>query len=153
MRTHLHSAPPSRSGIGLIGVSLALIVLGMLTLIGLSRLGQTMARHRVDRATALVASDLEHAFAIAKREGKPLRLACTCESASYQVTDRSGHAVRLTRALNDSSFAVGGLAFSTTPVDISPSGIASAPDTVTISAGDYARRIIMTTAGEVKILP
>ncbi len=153
MRTHPYFAPRSRSGVGLIEVSLALIMLGVLTLIGIPRVRQTVARHRVDLATALVASDLENAFATAQREGKPLRLACTCESARYRLTDRSSRTVRLARALTDSSYAVKGLAFSTTPVDIFPSGIASSPDTVTISAGDYARRITMTTAGEVKILP
>ncbi len=154
MRTRLHFASPSRSGSSLIEVGIALIVLGVITLIGMPMVGQTIARHRLDRATALVASDLENAFAIAEREGKPVRLACSCDSGRYQLTDRSGRTVRLTRALTaDSSFAVQGLAFSTTPVDIFPSRIASSADTVTISTGGYASRIIMTTAGEVRILP
>jgi len=53
----------------------------------------------------------------------------------------------------DSSYAVEGLAFSTTPVDIFPSRTASSADTVTISSGGYARRIVMTTTGDVRILP
>ena len=88
------------------------------------------------------------------REGKPIRLVCSCDSGRYQLTDRSGHTVRLTRELAaDSSYAVESLVFSATPVDIFPSGTASSADTVTISTGEYARRIIMTTSGEVRILP
>jgi uncharacterized protein YdeI (BOF family) len=113
-----------------------------------------MALHRLDRATALVASDLENAFTIAAREGKPIRLACACDSGRYQLTDPSGRTVRVARTLTaDSSYAVEGLAFSTTPVDIFPSRTASSVDTVTISTGRYARRIVMTTSGDVRILP
>ncbi len=154
MRTHFRLASPSQSGFGLIEVSLALIVLGVITLIGMPMVRQTIARHRLDRASELVASDLENAFTIAEREGKPIRLGCSCDSGRYQLTDRSSRTVRLARALTaDSSYAVEGLAFSTTPVDIFPSRIASSADTVTISTGGYARRIILTTSGEVRILP
>jgi Tfp pilus assembly protein FimT len=154
MRTHLHIAGASRSGFSVVEVSLTLIVLGLLTLIGLPRIRQTAARHRVDRAAVLVASDLEQAFAIAQRERKPVRLACTCESGHYQVTDRSDGAVRFARTLTaDSNYAVESLAFSSRVVDILPSRSASSADTVTISAGEYTRRIIMTRSGEVKILP
>jgi type II secretory pathway pseudopilin PulG len=154
MPSRLHFASPPWSGVSLIEVSLALIVLGVLTLIGLPRLRQTVVRHQVDQATALVASDLESAFAIAQRERKPVRLACTCERARYQVTDRLDGTVRLARTLTaDSSYAVESLAFSTNPVDIFPSRIASSADTVTLSTGGYARRIVMTTSGEVRVLP
>jgi prepilin-type N-terminal cleavage/methylation domain-containing protein len=154
MRPHIRIAGPCRSGFSLIEVSLALIVLGLLTLIGLPRVRGAMARHRLDRAAALVAADLEHAFAMAQAEGKPVQLACTCERGSYQVTDRSDGAVRLDRTLTaDSNYAVEGLAFSSRVVDIFPSRIASSADTVTISAGGYTRRIIMTISGEVRILP
>ena len=154
MPTHFRSASPSRSGLGLVEVSLALIAIGVLALVGVPRVGQNIARHRVDLATALVASDLENAFASAHREGKPIRLVCSCDSGRYQLTDRSGRTVRLTRALaTDSSYAVEDLAFSATPVDILPSGTASSVDTITISTGGYSRRIVMTTSGEVRILP
>ncbi len=154
MSTPLGCASPSRSGFSLIEVSLALIVLGVITLIAMPRVGQSIARHRLDRATAQVASDLENAFAIAQREGKPIRLSCSCDSGRYQLTDPSGRTVRLSRALTaDSSYAVQSLVFSTTPVDIFPSRTASSADTVTISSGGSARRIVMTTSGEVRILP
>ncbi|MFL5493929.1 MAG: Tfp pilus assembly protein FimT/FimU [Gemmatimonadales bacterium] len=141
-------------GLGLIEVSIALIVLGVLALLGMPRVAQNMARHRVDLAAALVASDLENAFATAHREGKAIRLSCSCESGGYQLTDRPGGTVRVARGLTvDSSYAVEDLAFSATPVDIFPSGTASSADTVTISSGGYARRVLMTKAGEVRILP
>jgi prepilin-type N-terminal cleavage/methylation domain-containing protein len=154
MRLQLRFASCSRSGYGLIEVSLALIVLGLVALIGVPGIGRRKAHTRVDRVTALVAADLEKAFAIAIRQRKPVRLACTCASGRYQVTDQSDGMLHLSRDLNaPGEFGVTSLSFSTSRVDILPSGIASSPDTVTISAAGYARRIVMTTEGKVTILP
>jgi prepilin-type N-terminal cleavage/methylation domain-containing protein len=154
MRLQLRFASCSRSGYGLIEVSLALIVLGLVALIAVPGIGRRKAHTRVDRVTALVAADLEKAFAIAIRQRKPVRLACTCASGRYQVTDQSDGMLHLSRDLNaPGEFGVTSLSFSTSRVDILPSGIASSPDTVTISAAGYARRIVMTTEGKVTILP
>jgi hypothetical protein len=72
----------------------------------------------------------------------------------YRVVDRAGGTVRLNRMLlGDDESGVTGLAFSASPVEIFPSGVASAPLTVTISAGAYARQVTMTTGGHVRILP
>jgi hypothetical protein len=82
-----------------------------------------------------------------------VRLSCACDSVRYRIVDRAGGTVRLSRMLSgDTEFGVTGLAFSTSPLDIFPSGVASAPLTVTISAGGYARQVSMTTAGQVRIL-
>ena len=154
MRLQPRFASCSRSGFGLIEFSLALIVLGLVALIGVPSIGRMKARTRVDRVTAQVASDLEHAFAIAVRQRKPVRLACTCASGRYQITDQSDGMIHLSRDLNaPGDFGVTDLSFSSSRVDILPSGIASSPDTVTISAAGYARRIVMTTQGKVTILP
>jgi hypothetical protein len=91
---------------------------------------------------------------MAGRQRRPIRLTCTCGSVRYQAADRSDGTVRLSRTLaGDSESGVTALAFSTPQVDIFPSGVASAPLTVTISAGGYSRQIQMTTAGQVRVLP
>jgi prepilin-type N-terminal cleavage/methylation domain-containing protein len=114
-----------------------------------------MSRHlRVDRAAAVLATDLEAALAIAGRQRKPVRLSCDCAGKRYTVADRAGGAVRLSRALGaGTEFGATSLALSATPVDIFPTGVTSAPLTVTIGAGAYTRRVTMTTAGHVRILP
>ena len=38
-------------------------------------------------------------------------------------------------------------------IDVFPSGIASAPLTVTIASGGWSRQITLSTAGQVRILP
>jgi type II secretory pathway pseudopilin PulG len=138
----------------MIELMLTVSVLGLLMLISLPRIGTILTHSRVNRSAGVVAADLERAFALAGRQRKPVRLSCLCDSLGYRVVDRAGGTVRLTRLLGEyDESGVTGIAFSTTPVDIFPSGVASAPLTVTISAGGYARQVTMTSAGLVRIVP
>ncbi len=133
---------------------LTVVILGLMTLIGMPRVNMFMTHWRVKRASALVASDLEQAFAVAGRQRKPVRIDCTCASQIYTVADRSGGTIRLTRPLgSDADYKLTTLTFSVTPVDVFPSGIASSSLTVTIGAGGYTRQITMSSAGQVRILP
>ena len=144
-----------RRGFSLVEVSLAMVVLALLLVIGTPRVSRYMTEMRVQRATAVVATDLEQAFAMAGRQRKPVRLDCNCAGMTYTVTDRLGGTVRLTRTLGaDADYRLTTLTFSTTPVDIFPSGVTSAPNlTVTVGAGGYSKQVVMTSAGQVRILP
>jgi prepilin-type N-terminal cleavage/methylation domain-containing protein len=143
-----------RAGFTMSELALTIVLLSLLTLIATPRVGALIHRGRVNRTTAVVAADLESAFAIAARQRKPVRLTCACDSTRYRVIDRAGGIVRLTRMLSgDTDLGISGLVFSTNPVDIFPSGVASSPLTVTISGGGHTRQISMTTAGQVRILP
>ena len=138
MSHHSREAPPithGHRGFSLVEVSLAMVVLALLWLIGTPRVSRYMTELRVQRATAVVATDLEQAFAMAGRQRKPVRIDCNCASMTYTVTDRLGGTIRLTRTLgSDADYKLTTLTFSTTPVDVFPSGIASAPLTVTVGA-------------------
>jgi prepilin-type N-terminal cleavage/methylation domain-containing protein len=144
----------TRRGFTVTELALTIVVLGLLTMITVPRLASLVNHSRVNRTTALVAADLERAFAMAGRQRKPVRLSCACDSVLYRVVDRTGGTVRLTRNLaGDDESGVTALAFNpTTPVEIFPSGVASSPLTVTISAGGYARQVTMTSAGQVRIV-
>jgi prepilin-type N-terminal cleavage/methylation domain-containing protein len=139
-----------RLGFTLVEMAVALAVVGLLTLMTQQRVSAIIQRSQVNRATAAVAADLESAFSLAARQRRPIRISC-CTNGSYTFADRTGGTVRLQRSLVD--YGVTTLTFSTTPVDIFPSGVATSADTVTIGAGSHTRRIVMTSAGLVRILP
>jgi Tfp pilus assembly protein FimT len=133
---------------------LTVVVLSLMTLVGMPRVNTFMTHLRVQRASALVAADLEQAFALAGRQRRPVRITCACASQTYTVADRSSGTTQLTRALGaDADYKLTTLTFSATPVDVFPSGVTSAPLTVTIGAGGYTRQITLTSAGQVRILP
>jgi hypothetical protein len=83
-----------------------------------------------------------------------MRLSCTCGTQTYTIADRTGGTVRLSRKLGaDADLGTLTLTFSASPVDIFPSGIATAPDTVRITSGTSTRAVVMTTGGQVRIIP
>ena len=139
-----------RLGFTLVEMAMVIAVVGLLSLMTLQRVSAIIQRNQVNRATAAVAADLESAFSMAARQRRPIRISC-CTNVSYTFADRTGGTVRLQRSLLDHGVTT--LTFSTTPVDIFPSGVATSADTVTIGAGGYTRRIVMTSAGLVRILP
>jgi Tfp pilus assembly protein FimT len=131
---------------------LTIVVVGILTGMTIPKINRVMQANQVRRSTALVAADLERAFTIAARYRRPMRLSCTCGTATYTIADLNGGTVRLRRTLrNDTDWGNMTLAFSTTPVDIYPSGVGTAGTTVTITAGTHTRTVVLTSAGQVRI--
>lgn len=150
---------PERRGFTMVELALTLTVFGLLTAMSLPRVGFMLTHMRVDRTTSTVAADLESAFSLAARQRKPVRISCTCGTRAYTLADRTGATVRLARSLASSDYGVSTMTFANASsatnavVDVFPSGIASAPLTVTIASGGWSRRITLTTAGQVRILP
>ena len=143
-----------RRGFTMVEMALAFAIIGLLSLIMVPKIGRAMQASRTRQAAATVAGDLERAFTLAARYRKPMRLSCVCGSGTYTVADRTGGTVRLFRDLrNGGDLGSMTLAFSTTPVDIFPSGVSTLPDTIRITSGISTRTIVMTTAGQVRILP
>jgi prepilin-type N-terminal cleavage/methylation domain-containing protein len=127
------------------------VVLGLLAAITGPPVARQLRSHRVGQAANVVAGDLELAFSMAARQRKPMRVAVT--GTTYTIADRAGGTVRFQRQLGaDSEYRLQSVTFSASPVDVFPSGVASSADTVTLTSGNAIRRIVMTPAGQVRIL-
>jgi hypothetical protein len=102
----------------------------------------------------LIADDLSQAVALAGRQRKPVRISCDCANGIYSITDRATGTALLSRSIGPTTdFGIATLDFSASSVDVFPAGFASGVDTVTITAGDRTRQVVMTTAGQVRIVP
>lgn len=138
----------------MIELALTLTLIAIMTAMMVPKIGRIMQATRINREIAIVVQDLEQAFTIAARYRKPMRLSCTCGTQTYTIADRTGGTVRLSRKLGaDADLGTLTLTFSTSPVDIFPSGVATAPDTVRITSGTSTRAVVLTTAGQVRIIP
>ena len=147
-----HSGSPGgERGFTMVELALTFTIIAIMAAMMIPKFSQAMQATRVNRTAAIVAADLEAAFSLAARYRKPMRLSCDCANATYTVADRTGGTVRLRRQLGDSELGNVTLTFSGT-VDIFPSGIATAPDTVRITSGTSSKTIVMSTAGLVRIL-
>jgi prepilin-type N-terminal cleavage/methylation domain-containing protein len=143
-----------RQGFTMVEMALTLCVIGIMTAMMVPKIGRIMQATRLNREIALVAADMEQAFTLAARYRKPMRLSCTCGTQTYTIADRTGGTVRLSRKMGaDADLGTLTLTFSASPVDIFPSGVATAPDTVRITSGISTRAVVMTTAGQVRIIP
>ena len=139
-------------GFTMVELALTFTIIAIMSAMMIPKFARVMEATRVNRTAAIVAADLEAAFSLAARFRKPMRLACDCANATYTVSDRTGGTVRLSRTLGDSELGNVTLAFAGT-VDIFPSGIATAPDTVWITSGASSKTIVVSTVGQVRILP
>ena len=112
-------------------------------------------RHeRVNRAAQVVTSDLQNGFALAGRMRAPVRLTFYPSTKNYVFTDRATGAVLQSRFLSTGTdYSVTSLATTATTVDILPNGIGSTSFEVTLTHGDYSRRVTATSAGFVRMSP
>jgi prepilin-type N-terminal cleavage/methylation domain-containing protein len=148
------SAGTDRQGFTMIELALTIMLIAIMTAMMVPKIGRIIQATRINREIAIVVQDLEQAFTIAARSRKPMRLSCTCGTQTYTIADRTGGTVRLSRKLGaDADLGTLTLTFSASPVDIFPSGIATAPDTVRITSGTSTRAVVMTTGGQVRIIP
>jgi type II secretory pathway pseudopilin PulG len=136
---------------------LTFTLIGILTAMMIPKIGRTMQATRVNRASAIVAADLEQAFTLAGRFRRPMRISCTCGTGIYTVADLAGGTVRLRRQLIGDS-DLGNMTVVFNPpiagvVDVYPSGVSTTALQVRITSGASSRAITLSTAGHVRIIP
>jgi len=129
-------------------------VLGIPAAMLAPRIAMVMTRAGTGQAASVVAFDLERAVTLAARERKPVRITCDCANGSYTITDRASGTVLVTRKVAGPTahMNVQTLAFSTTPVDVFPSGMASGPLTVTLTSSGTSRQVTMSAGGVIRLV-
>jgi prepilin-type N-terminal cleavage/methylation domain-containing protein len=135
-------------GFTLIEMLIVVIVLGATASLVAPSVGRGVARARVRRAAAIVATDLELAFTTAARQRMPVRVTFSPSTLAYQVADRATGDVLMTRSFGaGSDMALSSLTVSATVFDIYPNGTATGPDTINLRSRTHTRRVIVTRAG------
>ena len=147
----------SRRGFTMVELVLTFTIIGIMAAMMIPKIGRTMQATRVNRASAIVAADLEQAFTLAGRFRRPMRISCTCGSGIYTIADRAGGTVRLSRTLvGDSDLGNMTLAFELPVagiVDVFPSGVSTTLLRARITSGISTRAVTLSTAGHVRIIP
>jgi len=142
-------------GFTLFELLIVVVILGIAaTMVG-PAMSRIVRHQRVNRAAKIIVSDIENAFAVAARQRMPVRVKADAASRSYQFVDRATDSVLRIRAFygDTSEYRLSSLAFTPTTFDVFPNGISSNPVTIDLANGDYAKRITVSTAGFVRLLP
>ncbi len=140
-----------RSGFSMLEMLLVLIIVGLLVKITVNKTSRIMRHERVNRASQVVLQDLQNGFAMAGRQRAPVRLTFTPSTKTYVFTDRASGTVLQTRVMGyGTEWQLSALTSNVSPVDVLPNGIGSAPFEVTLTLGDYTRKVTASSAGFVR---
>jgi type II secretion system protein H len=153
MRTEAKNHKYSRGGFSIIELIAVVAILGIMATVVGPATSRIVRHNRVNRATTVIASDLQNAFAVAARQRQPVRILADNASRSYQFVDRATGAVLRIRTFygDTSEYRLDKLQFQPTTIDVFPSGISSAPLQIDLANGDYSKQIKASTAGFVRV--
>jgi type II secretory pathway pseudopilin PulG len=131
-----------------------MIIIGIAAAIAVPATARIIRHERVNRAAQVVTSDLQNGFALAGRMRAPVRLTFYPSTKNYVFTDRATGVVLQSRFLSTGTdYSVTSLASTANTVDILPNGIGSTSFVVTLTNGNYSRRVNATSAGFVRMSP
>jgi type IV fimbrial biogenesis protein FimT len=153
MRIKPDSHKYSRFGFSIMEMIAVVSILGIMASVAGPAMSRIVRHNRVNRATMIITSDLQNAFAVAARQREPVRIQADASTRSYQFVDRkSGAVLRIRSFYGDTSeYRLNTLVFNPATVDVFPNGVSSAALTVTLENGDYAKEIKASTAGFVRV--
>jgi type II secretion system protein H len=153
MRTEAKNHKYSRAGFSIIELIAVVAILGIMASIVGPAMSRIVRHNRVNRATTVIASDLQNAFAVAARQRQPVRILADNATRSYQFVDRrTGAVLRIRTFYGDTSeYRLDKLIFAPATIDVFPNGISSAPLQIDLANGDYAKQIKASTAGFVRV--
>jgi len=153
MRISANSHKYSRFGFSIIELIAIVAILGIMASVAGPAMSRIVRHQRVNRATTIITSDLQNAFAVAARQREPVRIQADNANRSYQFVDRkSGAVLRIRTFYGDTSeYKLSVLTFSPATIDVFPSGVSSAKLTVDLANGDYSKQITASTAGFVRV--
>jgi prepilin-type N-terminal cleavage/methylation domain-containing protein len=142
-----------RRGFSLLELIVVCFVLGIMASVAGPAMSRIVRHNRVNRATMVITSDLQNAFAVAARQREPVRIQADASTRSYQFVDRkTGAVLRIRTFYGDTSeYRLNTLVFTPATVDVFPNGVSSAALTIQLANGDYSKQITASTAGFVRV--
>lgn len=146
-----------RMGFTVVELLIVLALVGLVASIAIRSIGDTIRRDRVQKAAAIISTDLEQAFALAGRQRTPVRLLFDSARKTFAVAERADTTLKYrTRQFATGDLALDYLSASRNNLDVLPSGLSA--DTLSLRLGIYSkngttydRTIRMTRGGLVRI--
>ena len=141
----------------MIELILVLTLVSLVASISIRSVGDTIQRDRVQKAAAIVSTDLEQAFALAGRQRAPMLVLIDSTTRKFQIVLASDTTLKYrTRDFATGDLGLNYISASRASLSVMPSGLSS--DTLSLRLGIYSRNgstydrtIRMTRGGLVRI--
>lgn len=145
----------ARSGFTTIELIMIVTIIGILAGIAGPAMSRIVRHSRTNRAGLVIAADLQNAFAAAARQRQPVSIVADSAGKSYQFIDRKTGTVLKVRSFygGNTDYQLQRLVFTPGTLDVFPTGVSSAPLVIDLANGDYSRRITVSTAGFIRLVP
>jgi Tfp pilus assembly protein FimT len=122
---HHPARRPARAGFTIIEIIFVFVLFGLVMMMGMRSLGETLSRDRLGKAGTVFAADMELAFSTAARQRSPVRLHIDSVKRRYELVDPGDTTVKYkVRDLSAGEREVSFISTRDTLVDIMPSGFA-----------------------------
>jgi prepilin-type N-terminal cleavage/methylation domain-containing protein len=149
--------PPRRGschgGFTVIEMLLVVVVFGILLSIAYVRLTPSLDHARVNRAAAVLATDLQYARMLAVRQREPIAVIALGSAKAYRIRGRDTTVIHRERLMGpDTEFALDAFSASPLSVELFPNGVATTTTTFTLGRQGYQRQVRLTRAGQVRII-
>lgn len=142
-----------RAGFTLIEAIVVITLIGIAATFAIPAVGRSVAKTRVQRASATVATDIRTAFAIAARQRRPVRISVDEDAKVFRVQSRAGDTTYVETWYDGSTDLVLRELDADPPnLVVFPGGLAAGGMTVVIrTTPENQRTITANRAGQVRI--
>lgn len=153
MRSNPRIITGIRAGFTLIEVIVVLVLIGILGTLAAPAVGRSITNTRADRSTGAISSDVETAFSLAARQGKPVLLEVDPVYKRIVVRDRASNSVMQSHSYNaaESPYGADRMTMSKSQVTVFPNGLTDGPFVIYVNMAGEGRAVRVTRTGIIRI--
>lgn len=140
-----------RAGFTAVELLIVVTIIGLMAVAAMPRISRVVAEQRIRKLQEVVATDIERAFALARRERKPITVTYNTSTFVLTVADRASGTALFTDYIGRfDDMSTTSVSFSPSAgITIFPMGLSTAAMTITLTNATYTRTVSVTRAGQV----
>jgi len=151
----LTTPSPHRRGYSFIEMLTVIVVFGIMLAMAVLGMAPALQQAKVRNAASVVAGDIQYAQFLAVRHRRPIAIVVNSSTQQILIRDRDNPpgTIYRSRALGPSTdFALDSLTATPSTVEVYPNGVARQTTTFAVGLDQQNRRVILSRAGQIRIL-